>query len=118
MVDPRVTMLAQNAHMHLAITPGTDVVLQNAMMHVIFAEGLEDQRYIEANTNGIEELRAEVAKYDPVTASKICGIDEDTIRHVARACLPRPARRCRSGPWASTSPPTAPTAWSASTTWR
>ncbi len=83
-VDPRVTMLAQNAHMHLAITPGTDVVLMNALMHVIFAEGLEDKRYIEANTNGIEALRAEVAKYDPVTASKICGIDEDTIRVVAR----------------------------------
>jgi len=83
-VDPRVTMLAQNAHMHLAITPGTDVVLQNALMHVIFAEGLEDQRYIDANTNGIAELHALVAQYDPVTASKICGIDEDTIRVVAR----------------------------------
>lgn len=83
-VDPRVTMLAQNAHLHLAITPGTDVVLQNAMMHVILAEGLEDARYIAANTNGLEELKAEVSHYDPVTAAKICGIDEDTIRHVAR----------------------------------
>jgi anaerobic selenocysteine-containing dehydrogenase len=83
-VDPRVTMLAQNAHIHLAITPGTDVVLMNALMHVIFAEGLEDQRYIAANTNGIDELRALVAHYDPVTASKLCGIDEDTIRVVAR----------------------------------
>jgi predicted molibdopterin-dependent oxidoreductase YjgC len=77
-------MLAQNAHMHLAITPGTDVVLLNALMHVILDEGLEDKAYIEANTVGIDELRAEVAKYDPVTASRICGIDEDTIRHVAR----------------------------------
>ncbi|QYZ64736.1 MAG: nitrite reductase [Gammaproteobacteria bacterium (ex Lamellibrachia satsuma)] len=83
-VDPRVTMLAQNAHMHLPITPGTDVVLQNALMHVILDEGLEDASYIETNTKGIDELRAEVANYDPVTASKICGIDEDTIRHVAR----------------------------------
>ncbi len=83
-VDPRVTMLAQNAHMHLPITPGTDVVLQNALMHVILDEGLEDAAYIEANTNGIEALRAEVANHDPVTAARICGIDEDTIRHVAR----------------------------------
>lgn len=83
-VDPRVTMLAQNAHIHLPITPGTDVVLQNALMHVILDEGLEDKEYIEANTVGYEELRDEVAKYDPVTASKICGIDEDTIRQVAR----------------------------------
>ena len=39
-IDPRVTMLAQNADMHLTITPGTDVVLQNSLMHVILAEGL------------------------------------------------------------------------------
>ncbi|OOZ14210.1 nitrate reductase catalytic subunit [Solemya velum gill symbiont] len=83
-VDPRVTMLAQNADMHLTITPGTDVVLQNALMHVILKEGLEDRDYIDANTNGIEKLEAEVANYDPVTASKICGIDEDTIQNVAR----------------------------------
>ncbi|MBE9565114.1 MAG: molybdopterin-dependent oxidoreductase, partial [Proteobacteria bacterium] len=83
-VDPRVTMLAQNADIHLPITPGTDVVLQNALMHVILKEGLEDKAYIEANTVGIEEIRAEVEKYDPVMASKICGIDEDTIRSVAR----------------------------------
>ena len=83
-VDPRVTMLAQNAHLHLPITPGTDVVLQNALMHVIFKEGLHDQRYIDANTVGVEALRAEVERWDPVTASKVCGIDEDTIRVVAR----------------------------------
>jgi anaerobic selenocysteine-containing dehydrogenase len=90
-VDPRVTMLAQNAQWHLAITPGTDVVLMNAMMHVIFAEGLEDSRYIGANTTGIEALRAGVAEYNPVRAAKICGIDEDTIRHVARLFAAAPA---------------------------
>ncbi len=83
-IDPRVTMLAQNAHKHLAITPGTDVVLMNAMMHVIFDLGLEDRRYIEANTNGVAELEAEVANYNPVMAAKITGIDEDTIRDVAK----------------------------------
>ncbi len=90
-VDPRVTMLAQFADIHLPITPGTDVVLQNALMHVILAEGLEDRDYIEANTTGIDELRAEVAKYDPTTASRICGIDEDTIRLVARTFARAPA---------------------------
>ena len=39
-IDPRVTMLAQNADIHLTITPGTDVVLQNALMHVILNEDL------------------------------------------------------------------------------
>ena len=83
-VDPRVTMLAQFADMHLAITPGTDVVLLNSLAHVILDEDLEDENYISAHTNGYEEFKALVAEYDPVSASKICGIDEDTIRNVAR----------------------------------
>ncbi|MCW8853718.1 MAG: nitrate reductase [Gammaproteobacteria bacterium] len=83
-VDPRVTMLAQFADMHLPITPGTDLVLLNSLAHVILDEGLADDDYINAHTNGFEEFQALVKEYDPVSASKICGIDEDTIRNVAR----------------------------------
>jgi len=83
-VDPRVTMLAQKADIHLAITPGTDLVLLNALAHVIINEGLHDKAYIDANTVGIEALTSEVQHYDPTTAAKLCGIDEDTIRNVAR----------------------------------
>lgn len=83
-VDPRVTMLAQFADMHLPIKPGTDLVLLNALAHVILKEGLHKQTYIDAHTEGYEDFKALVEQYDPVTASKICGIDEDTIRNVAR----------------------------------
>lgn len=83
-VDPRVTMLAQFADIHLPITPGTDCVLINAMLYVIFDEGLQDDAYIAAHTNGIDELRALVADYNPKTAQHVCGIDEDRIRTVAR----------------------------------
>ncbi|HEV8313517.1 MAG TPA: molybdopterin-dependent oxidoreductase, partial [Burkholderiaceae bacterium] len=90
-VDPRVTMLAQFADIHLPITPGTDTVLINAMMHVIFKEGLEDKDYIAAHTKGIDELRALVADYDPKIAQHECGIDEDRIRQVARLYAKAPA---------------------------
>ncbi len=83
-IDPRVTMLAQKADMHLAIKPGTDVVLLNALCHVILEEGLEDRSYIEAHTNGYEQFEKLVSQYDPTTAAEITGIDEDTIRNVAR----------------------------------
>lgn len=83
-VDPRVTMLAQFADMHLPIKPGTDLVLLNALAHVILKEGLHKQGYIDAHTEGYEDFKALVEQYDPVTAAKICGIDEDTIRNVAR----------------------------------
>ena len=83
-VDPRVTMFAQMADVHLPIQPGTDVVLLNALAHVILKEGLQDQAYIDAHTRDFEAFRAEVEKWDPYTASTVCGIDEDTIRNVAR----------------------------------
>lgn len=83
-VDPRVTMFAQFADIHLPVTPGTDVVLLNSLAHVILKEGLADESYIEKFTSGYDEFLAVVEQFDPVSASKICGIDEDTIRNVAR----------------------------------
>jgi len=90
-VDPRVTMLAQFADIHLPITPGTDCVLINAMMFVIINEGLQDQAYIDAHTQGFEEVKTLVQDYDPKSAQHICGIDEDTIRNVARIYAKAPA---------------------------
>lgn len=83
-VDPRVTMFAQFADIHLPITPGTDLVLLNSMAHVIMDEGLEDEDFINAYTTRDNNFYDVLDQYDPVTASKICGIDEDTIRLVAR----------------------------------
>jgi assimilatory nitrate reductase catalytic subunit len=83
-VDPRVTMFAQNADIHLPVAPGTDLVLLNALAHVILEEGLEDRGYIEAHTSGYDAFAELVEHYDPDKASGICGIEADTIRNVAR----------------------------------
>ncbi len=83
-VDPRVTMFAQKADIHLPVAPGTDLVLLNALAHVILEEGLADEEYIKASTTGYDEFSALVKEYDPESASKICGIDPDLIRKVAR----------------------------------
>jgi assimilatory nitrate reductase catalytic subunit len=83
-VDPRVTMFAQLADIHLPVAPGTDLVLLNALAHVILEEGLEDRAWIEAHTEGYDCFATLVADYDPDTAAGICGIDADTIRNVAR----------------------------------
>jgi len=90
-VDPRVTMLAQFADIHLPITPGTDCVLINSMMHVIINEQLQDQDYINAHTQGFDNIKTLVQDYSPKTAQHICGIDEDTIRNVARIYAKAPA---------------------------
>ncbi|ARN74341.1 molybdopterin oxidoreductase family protein [Oceanicoccus sagamiensis] len=83
-VDPRVTMFAQFADIHLPITPGTDLVLLNALAHVILKEQLEDRAYIEQSCNGAAEFGELVEEYNPEMAAEITGIDADMIRHVAR----------------------------------
>ncbi len=83
-VDPRVTMFAQKADIHLPVAPGTDLVLLNALAHAILEEGLADENYIRTSTVGYDEFSALVKEYDPESASKICGIDADMIRKVAR----------------------------------
>ena len=43
-------------------SPGSDVALLNALMHAIIEEGLYDRQYVQAHTEGFEELREHVAR--------------------------------------------------------
>ncbi len=78
-VDPRRTDTASAADLHLAILPGTDVVLFNAMLHVMLWEGWCDMAYIAAHTEGFDELKATVRAYTPQHAASVCGVDADDI---------------------------------------
>ena len=83
-LDPRGQALSRHATHMLAFKGGSDVALLNAMMHTIIEEGLTDENYIKGFTEGFDELREHVKAFAPEKMSKICGIDADTIRTVAR----------------------------------
>ena len=53
-VDPRRVELAAEADIHLAIRPGTNVPLLNAMAHVILSEGLVDAAFLASRVDGLE----------------------------------------------------------------
>ena len=78
-VDPRRTDTASAADLHLAILPGTDVVLFNAMLHVMLWEGWCDMAYIAAHTNGFEALKATVRDFTLQHAATVCGVEADDI---------------------------------------
>jgi assimilatory nitrate reductase catalytic subunit len=84
-VDPRRTDTAAAADLHLAIRPGTDIALLNAMLHVLLADGLVDRAYVAAHTEGFEALERTVSEYAPRAAARICGVDADEIIAAARA---------------------------------
>ncbi|MFI8749192.1 formate dehydrogenase subunit alpha [Vreelandella lionensis] len=83
-LDPRGQALDAYATMSVRFTPGADVSLFNALLHVIIAEGLYNQAYIDAHTEGFEALKQSVAHSTPEAMSALCGVAPDTIREVAR----------------------------------
>ncbi|MDT7543274.1 MAG: hypothetical protein QOE33_3178 [Acidobacteriota bacterium] len=83
-IDPRRTRTADQCDEHIAPLPGTDAALALGLMHVIFAEGLEDKDYLERHTIGAEDLRRRASEYSPERVAEICGIEAATIRRLAR----------------------------------
>jgi predicted molibdopterin-dependent oxidoreductase YjgC len=83
-VDPRRTLSVEAAHEWLPIRVGADIALANAMGHVIVAEGLAHQRFIDHATTGFDEYKRHVAEATPEWAEPITGIPAEQIRRVAR----------------------------------
>lgn len=83
-IDPRRTRTADQCDEHIAPLPGTDAALALGLMHVIFAEGLEDRDYLERYTTGAEALRSRAREYSPERVAEICGLEAETITRLAR----------------------------------
>jgi formate dehydrogenase major subunit len=82
--DPRRTELSRLAEHSLQFTPGTDVALLNAMLHVIVFEGLTDDDFIAQRTEGFEALKRSLLPYSPEAMAEVCGVPAQTLRAVAR----------------------------------
>ena len=83
-MDPRRYTLFRHASHGLQFKSGQDVPLLNAMIHTIIEEGLTDRQYIQARTDGFEEVKENVKAYAPEAVAERCGIPAETIREVAR----------------------------------
>jgi len=83
-IDPRRTRTADQCDEHVALLPGTDAALALGLMHVIFAENLQDQDYLERHTVGAEELKERAREYTPARVAEICGVEAETIVRLAR----------------------------------
>jgi len=84
-VDPRATVTARAADMHLALKPGTDVPLFNAMLHVMARDGLLSAEYLRAHTEGFEALEPLLAYWTPERAAAVCELPVEQIVEAARA---------------------------------
>ncbi|HKV42771.1 MAG TPA: molybdopterin oxidoreductase family protein [Blastocatellia bacterium] len=83
-IDPRFTVTAQSATLHLRLTPGSDAALANGLLHLLVREGSIDTGYIRERTEGFEDVRNLVATYWPERVERITGVPESQIIEASR----------------------------------
>jgi anaerobic selenocysteine-containing dehydrogenase len=83
-IDPLRTRTADQCDEWLPIRPGTDAALALGMMHVLFADGLQDDDYLTRFTLGAEALRARAAEYPPERVAAITGLPAERIVALGR----------------------------------
>ncbi len=88
--DPRRIDLVRSPHIaaehHLAVRPGANVALINAMAHVVVTEDLVDQAFVADRCSGYDQWAAFVAQpqHRPEAAEEITGVPADQLRAAAR----------------------------------
>jgi anaerobic selenocysteine-containing dehydrogenase len=82
-VDPRATTVARQADLHLAVRPGTDLVVALALHRFLFEEGYADQAFLAAHTTGAEALRARAVEWTFERAAEVSGVPASQLRQVA-----------------------------------
>lgn len=82
-IDPRFTRTAAHADVHVRLRPGTDVPLIWGMLWHVFQNGWEDKEFIRQRVYGMDEVRAEVAKWTPDEVEKVTGVKPEEVKRIA-----------------------------------
>lgn len=99
-VDPRRTETAAQADLHLQPRPGNDIAIVAAFLRAILDEGLLDREFIDAETEGVDRLRAAVDPFTPETVGARADVAPSQILAAARlfASGPRGVATAGTGP--------------------
>ena len=72
--DPRRTATAEQATLHLPLTPGTDLALANGLLHVAAADSLLDMDFVASRTTGWDQVRRVITSFWPDRVERITGV--------------------------------------------
>ncbi|NEV61881.1 molybdopterin-containing oxidoreductase family protein [Thiorhodococcus minor] len=100
-VDPRRTPMVDHADIHLQIRPGTDGALALGFHHLIFANGWQDQAFLDEWGNGVEAFKDYVRDFTPERVARICGIDEQDLRKAVELFATTPPAQITLSPTAT-----------------
>lgn len=79
-IDPRRTRTAEQADLHLAPRPGTDLALALGMLHLVVAAGRVDEEFVRDRTTGWDEARAGVMAHWPELVERLTGVPVPQLR--------------------------------------
>ena len=83
-LDPRFTRTAAHADEYVRFRPGTDVAMVWGLLWHVFENGWEDKEFIRQRVWGMDQIRAEVAKWTPEETERVTGVPGSQLRRVAR----------------------------------
>ena len=83
-INPKRIELCDQADLWLSPRPGTDVMLFNAMARVIIDEGLANDDFVAARTEGVDAWRASLAEATLERAAAVTGVPAEDIAQAAR----------------------------------
>jgi assimilatory nitrate reductase catalytic subunit len=81
LVDPRRTMTADIADLHLAIAPDGDVALFSGLLAFLAERDVLDRAYIAAHTSGFEAALAAASDLGMAEIARRTGLDAETLLH-------------------------------------
>jgi len=83
-IDPKRIKVAEQADLHLAITPGTDVVLAMAIAAEIERLGGIDRNFVDGWVHGFDAYMERARTVSIEHAAEVCGLAADDIRTFAK----------------------------------
>ncbi|MGB3613721.1 MAG: molybdopterin-dependent oxidoreductase, partial [Elainellaceae cyanobacterium] len=83
-VDPRETLTAKAADLHLAIRPGSDLYLLNGIAHLLIRWNAIDSLLIDECTVGYADFIEVAEQYPPERVARECGISVEDLEQAAR----------------------------------
>ncbi|CAN5801823.1 MAG: molybdopterin-containing oxidoreductase family protein [Ilumatobacteraceae bacterium] len=83
-IDPRRTEAAANADLFLQPKPGEDPTILAGIVRVILEEGLEDRPFLDAEVEGVDDLRDAVAPFTPQYVERRAGVPAALVVEAAR----------------------------------
>ncbi|HRY07895.1 MAG TPA: molybdopterin-dependent oxidoreductase, partial [Hyphomicrobiaceae bacterium] len=83
-VDPRRIEMVNHADVWLRPKPGTNVAVLNGIANVIVAEGLANEAFIAARTQGWDAFCENIKEYTPEAVEALSGVPAERIRQAAR----------------------------------